>query len=66
MRFAIMNSKINGIVSKVEAANILNISLSSVNRYIKAGLIPAYSIGGRVLIKKDDLFNALNPINHGK
>jgi excisionase family DNA binding protein len=56
----------HGIVSKVEAANILNISLSSVNRYIKAGLIPAYSIGGRVLIKKDDLFNALTPINHGK
>jgi excisionase family DNA binding protein len=53
-------------VSKSEAAELINISLSSVNRYIKAGLIPAYSIGGRVLIKKDDLFNALNPINHGK
>jgi excisionase family DNA binding protein len=61
-----MINKNHGIVSKVEAANILKISLSSVNRYIKAGLIPAYSIGGRVLIKKDDLFNALNPINHGK
>ena len=54
------------MVSKMEAANLLNISLSSINRYIKAGLIPAYSIGGRVLIKSDELFNSLKPFNHGK
>lgn len=56
----------HGMVSKVEAASLLKISLSSVNRYIKAGLIPAYSIGGRVLIKSDELFQALKPFNHGK
>jgi excisionase family DNA binding protein len=61
-----MALKNNGMVSKMEAANLLNISLSSINRYIKAGLIPAYSIGGRVLIKSDELFNSLKPFNHGK
>jgi excisionase family DNA binding protein len=61
-----MAFKYNGMVSKMEAANLLNISLSSINRYIKAGLIPAYSIGGRVLIKSDELFNSLKPFNHGK
>ena len=61
-----MNSNINEFVSKIEAAQLLKISLSSVNRYIKAGLIPAYSIGGRVLIKTDELFQALKPFNYGK
>lgn len=61
-----MEIKNHGFVSKMEAANLLKISLSSVNRYIKAGLIPAYSIGGRVLIKSDELFNSLKPFNHGK
>lgn len=59
-------SNLNQFVSKFEAAQLLKISLSSVNRYIKAGLIPAYSIGGRVLIKSDELFQALKPFNHGK
>jgi excisionase family DNA binding protein len=62
-----MEQKSHGMFStKVEAASLLKISLSSVNRYIKAGLIPAYSIGGRVLIKSDDLLNSLKPFNHGK
>jgi excisionase family DNA binding protein len=54
------------IISRKEASKILGISIPTLDRRIKDGIIKAYTIPGgrRVFIKKDDLFNTLICFNH--
>lgn len=42
-------------LTKSQVCNRLNISLSALNNYLKKGIIPRHTIGGRVLIKEIDI-----------
>ena len=55
------NIEMRDFLSRKEAAQLLDISLSTLDRRIKDGSIKAYTIPGgrRVFIRKDDLFNSL-------
>lgn len=59
------NSRSNeeSFISKRKAANMLNISLPTLTKYMKLGKIPVYQIGGRVLFKRNDVINSLTVIN---
>ena len=48
-------------ISRREAAQLIGISIPTLDRKIKEGSIKAYTIPGgrRVFIRKDDLFNSL-------
>ena len=52
----------NPNLSRQQAADRANISLSSLNNYIKKGLIPRSRIGNRILIKQKDLDRAISLI----
>lgn len=45
-----------------ETAEILKVSEQSVHNYIKRGLIPAHKMGRILLIKREDLENALTEV----
>ena len=47
-----------------EACDILHVSRSSINRYIRAGLLTAHKAGRRVLISEASIRKALIPINN--
>ena len=64
-----MSNKINNeqqFVSREVAAQLLGISLSTLDRGIKVGIIKAYNFAGgrRVFIRKDDLYNSLICFNN--
>lgn len=48
------------LLTRKEAADKLNISLVTLNDWTKRGMIPAYTIGGRVLYKDSELEQSLN------
>lgn len=52
------NEKSENLTVK-EAAEVLKVSEQSVHNYIKKGLIPAQKLGRVLLIKREDLDNAL-------
>ncbi len=52
------NNKLENLTVK-ETAEVLKVSEQSVHNYIKKGLIPAQKIGRVLLIKREDLDNAL-------
>lgn len=41
------------LLTRPEAAEALRISLATLNRHVKTGLIPVIKIGGRRFIRKD-------------
>lgn len=45
-------------ISRKEAASILNVTLPTLNDYVKRGLVPAYRIGSRVLFKRKEVENS--------
>lgn len=47
-----------------EVCNILHVSRSSINRYIRAGLLIAHKAGRRVLISEASIRKALIPIKN--
>lgn len=48
------------LLTRKEAADKLNISLVTLNDWTKRGLIPSYTIGGRVLYKDSEIIDALH------
>lgn len=50
----------NTFISRRETANILGISLPTLNDYSKRGLLPSYRIGTRIRYKKEEVLNSLN------
>tara|TARA_R100000306_G_C4354897_1_gene132142 strand:+ start:629 stop:823 length:195 start_codon:yes stop_codon:yes gene_type:complete len=50
-----MSTESEGLLGITKVAKYLDVSKSSVNRYISNGLIPKVTIGGRTLIKIKDL-----------
>ena len=50
------------LVTRQEAANLLGISLPTLNHYSKHGVVPAYRIGSRVRYKKCELMDCLTKV----
>jgi excisionase family DNA binding protein len=46
-------------LSKKEAAAFLKINISTLHSYIKKGVIPAYSLKGRVYVKRSEVEKAI-------
>ena len=62
----ILNKENQTLLSRREAAQLIGISIPTLDRRIKDGSIKALTIPGgrRVFIKEDDLFNSLICFNH--
>ena len=42
-------------ISRREAAALLTVNVQSIDKLIRSGVLPAYQLGRRILIKKDQL-----------
>lgn len=49
-------------ITRQETAEILRISLPTLNEYTKKGILPGYRLGSRVRYKKNEVENALKRI----
>lgn len=47
------------LLTRKEASEYLKVSLPTLDRWTKAGLIPSYLLGTRVRYKRAELFNSL-------
>jgi len=50
-------------ITRQETAEILNVSLSTLLNWRKAGIITAYRIGNKIRYKKSEILNSLTKIN---
>ncbi len=50
------------LLSREATAEMLCISLPTLNQWTKSGIIKAHRIGGRVLYKSEDISDALNQV----
>lgn len=50
-------------VTTQEACELLGVSRSSINRYIKGGYLPLKKIGGKNAFKKEDLLKLIQNVN---
>ncbi|RLD86129.1 MAG: DNA-binding protein [Bacteroidetes bacterium] len=50
-------------ITRQETAEILNVSLSTLLNWRKAGIITAYRIGNKVRYKKNEILDSLTKIN---
>lgn len=50
----------NEYITRKETAQILGISLPTLNFYSKDGLLPSYRIGSRIRYKKDEVLNSVS------
>lgn len=51
------------LLSKVQTTELLGITLNTLDKYIKNGTIPAYGLGSRVMLKKQEVLDSLIRIN---
>lgn len=56
-----MNAALEQFVSKTQAAAELGISYATLDRRVKAGLIPAYQLGREVVFRVEDVEKAKQP-----
>jgi len=57
----------NKLLSRKEVAELLRISLPTLNNYRNSGILKCHRIGNRVLFKKDEVMEALQlPIKYHK
>lgn len=54
------------LISRREAANLLQISLPTLDDYTKRGLLNSYRIGRRILFKREEVEQSLIQRNFGK
>ena len=55
----------NKLLSRIEVAELLRISLSTLNNYKKSGILKCHRIGNRVLYNKGEVMEALElPIKY--
>jgi excisionase family DNA binding protein len=50
----------NGLLTRQEAADMLKITLPTLNNWTKAGVLTASYLGRRVYYNKQDIINSLN------
>jgi len=53
-------------LSRAEAAAKLRVTLSTVDKYAKAGLIQAYRVGGRIRFKSNEIEKAFEQVKNAK
>jgi excisionase family DNA binding protein len=58
-QFLKMEKKKNQFLTRAEAAQLLRVSIVTLDAYIRNRIVPAYGIGRRVLLKKDEVINAV-------
>ncbi|WP_395049152.1 helix-turn-helix domain-containing protein [Flavobacterium sp.] len=54
----------NEILTIDEVCTLLSCKRSSVYQYSKSGKLKKYGLGNRAYYKRDEVINALKPINH--
>jgi excisionase family DNA binding protein len=50
----------NEYITRKETAQILGISLPTLNEYTKRGLVPSFRIGSQIRYKKDEVLKSVN------
>ncbi|MDI5897018.1 helix-turn-helix domain-containing protein [Flavobacterium yafengii] len=51
------------LLSKQEVVEFLGITMNTLSKHTKAGIIPAYGIGSRVMYKRSEVLQSLIRIN---
>jgi excisionase family DNA binding protein len=51
------------LLSRVETADLLGVTLNTLKKFTRDGTIPAYGIGSRVFYKRTEVLNSLTKIN---
>lgn len=54
----------NEFITRKAAAQILGISLPTLDKYIREGLVSAAHINGRYRLRKSDVINSLTEVKH--
>lgn len=49
-------------LTRDETSKFLNLSLPTITKYVKQGIIPAYRIGNRILFKRNELLDSLKDV----
>ena len=49
----------NSFMTRKEAAQLLRVSVITLDTYIRSGVFPAYHINRRVLLKENEILDAL-------
>lgn len=60
------NSNEPELITRQEAANILGISLPTLNEWSKTGELPSYRIGSRVRYKRDEVLASVKQVQTSK
>lgn len=58
--------EVSQLLTRVEASERLHVSLATLSRYIKSGIVKGNKIGSRVLIREDELNEALISMKRNK
>jgi len=59
-RDCIDNEKL--LLTRKDVAQLLNISLPTLTKYVKKGLVPAHRLGSRILFNKIEVLNSMNKV----
>jgi excisionase family DNA binding protein len=54
----------NEFITREQACELLSINKTSLWKHSKSGRLKSYGIGNRVLYRKDEVLQAVKPINH--
>jgi excisionase family DNA binding protein len=54
----------NEFITREQACELLSINKTSLWKHTKSGRLKSYGIGNRVLYRKDEVLQAVKPINH--
>jgi excisionase family DNA binding protein len=54
----------NEFITREQACELLSINKTSLWKHTKSGRLQSYGIGNRVLYRKDEVLQAVKPINH--
>lgn len=54
----------NDFITREQACDLLSINKTSLWKHTKSGRLKSYGIGNRVLYRRDEVLQAVKPINH--
>jgi hypothetical protein len=62
--FAEPQRETNQLIGRKEACSILHCNLTTLHKHTKSGRLKSYGIGNRILYKKAEILESVQPINH--
>lgn len=62
--FAEPQRETNELIGRKEACSILHCNLTTLHKHTKSGRLKSYGIGNRILYKKAEILESVQPINH--